>query len=115
MLVQLKEPMGYSTIGGHRVYGKYYAYGSFGPTSVPREVYFSNREILEEVAITGKWLGKKTGRQFPNISFFTTKMSELDLETTIKIARLLGIEFIKTRKPNKTALSRTIVKRIEAL
>lgn len=115
MLVRLKEPMGYSTIEGHRVYGKCYSYGSFGPTSIPKKVYFKYRDILEEVEITGKWLSEKTGKQFPSVKFFITRMSTLNLETTIEIATLLGIKFIKTKEPNQAALSRAVVKRIEAL
>lgn len=115
MLVRLKEPMGYTSVGGHRVYGKCYAYGSFGATKIPRSVYFKHREILEEVEITGDWLSKKTGKKFPQLSFYLTKMYEVDLDSLINIAQLLGIEFIKTKEPNKNALSRAVVKRIEAL
>ena len=113
MLVVLKEPMGYSTIDGHRIYGKCYAYGSFGPSSISKKTYFKNKDILEEVEITGSWLSKKTGKIFPNVSFLLTKMSELDLEITIEIARLLDI--VPVKKPDKAALSRSIVKRIERL
>lgn len=115
MLVRLKEPMGYSTIDGRRVYGKHYAYGSFGPTKVPRRVYLKNRDVLEEVEITGEWLSKQTNKLFPDVKFLITRMSELTLEETLRIAELLDIKFIKTRNINKAALSRSIVKRIEAL
>lgn len=115
MLVRLKEPMGYSTIDNYRIYGKYYAYGSFGPTQVPRKIFFAHKNILEEVEITDKWLNEKTSKVFPRLKFFTTKMADLNLEDTIVLAKLLGIQFIKTKNINKTALSRAIVKRIEAL
>jgi hypothetical protein len=116
MLVYLKEPMGYSTIEGKRVYGRYYSYGSFGPTDIPRKVYFKHRDVLEEVKVTGDWLSKKTGKVFPSVSFRTTRMSDdLDLETTIEIAELLGIKYIRTKKTDRAALHRAIVKRIELL
>lgn len=115
MLVTLKEPMGYSTINGHRIYGKCYAYGSFGPTNIPREVYFKHRDVLEETKVTGNWLSKKTGKKFPNVSFAITKMSELDFKTIIEIGELLGVKYIPTRKPNQAALSRAVVKKIELL
>jgi hypothetical protein len=115
MLVRLKEPMGYSTIEGHRVYGKCYAYGSFGPTNIPKKVYSKYRDVLEEVRVTGKWLSEKTGKEFPNVSFIITRMSHLDLETIIEIGQLLGVKYIPTRKPNKAALSRAVVKKIELL
>lgn len=115
MLVRLKEPMAYSLIGGYRVYGRCYAYGSFGSTKMPREVYFKYRDTLEEVEVTGKWLSEKTNKIFPNISFYTTRMHELDLDSLIKIAKLLDIECIKTKDMNKNALARTVVGRIEDL
>jgi len=117
VLVYLKEPMGCSTIKGRRVYGKFYALGSFGPTSVPRKTFLEYKSVLEEVEITKKWLFKKTGKHFPT-GFKITGLSLVDFDVVINIAKLLGIEYIKSRKPTskeRAALNRAIVGKVDAL
>lgn len=118
MLVHLKEPMGSSTIDGHRVYGRFYAYGSFGPTHVSREVYFLNKQMLEEAEITSEWLTKKTGRQFPKVTFKTTEFHTVDFELIKEMGRLLGIKYVgrkKTTKVERAAFRRAVVVAIESL
>ena len=119
MLVYLKEPMGVSSIQGTRVYGRCYSYGSFGPTIVPREVFYKNRDILEEAPITSQWIKEKTGLEAPGqVNFLTTEFSKLDFDQTVDVARALGINYIKSAKPTleeKKALRRSIINRIEKL
>jgi hypothetical protein len=118
VLVYLKEPMGYSTICGRRVYGQYYSYGRFGATAIPRAAYFENKDKLEEAEITKDWLEGKTGCKFPPVSFKTTELGKLDFDVVIKIARGLGIKYIRNRKittEEKKALNRAIVHFIEKL
>lgn len=118
MLVYLKEPMGCSDISGRRVYGRFYAYGSFGPTQIPRGVFFKNKDVLEEAQITGSWLSERSGKLFPSVSFKTTELYLLDFNMLIRIADLLGIKYIRSRKPSaaeKKALGRAVVTRIEQL
>lgn len=118
MLVYLKEPMGCSDVSGRRVYGRFYAYGSFGPTQIPRSVYFKNRDVLEEAQVTGEWLSERSGKIFPPVSFKTTELYLLDFNMLIQIAGLLGIKYIRSRKPStneKKALGRSVVARIEEL
>ena len=109
--------MGSSTISGHRVYGRFYAYGSFGPTNMPRPTFLKNKSVLEEIEITTEWLLEKTGKAFP-VSFKTTELSHLNFDVVIDIAKLLGIEYIKSKVPSaaeQSALRRTIIKRIDLL
>jgi len=110
--------MGYSSIHGRRIYGECYSYGKFGATAIPRNVYFANRDKLKEAEITGDWLAAKTGCEFPSVSFKTTELGKLDFDVIIKIARGLGIRYIRNRKittEEKKALNRAIVHFIEKL
>jgi len=118
VLVYLKEPMAYSTMNGRRIYGEFYSYGSFGPSSVSRKFFFENRDRLKEVEITSEWLVSQTGELFPDVSFLTTEMSKLDFEVIVAIARGLGIKYIEKKKittEEKKALNRAIVYHIEKL
>ena len=118
MLVYLKQPMGCSTINGRRVYGKFYAYGSFGPINIPRADYFANKEILEVAVITDEWLAKKTGKVFPKVSFQTTEPYLVDFEIIKEMAGLLGMTYISSKNPTSSqqaALRRSVVRLIEAL
>jgi hypothetical protein len=115
--VYLKEPMGCSTINGRRVYGRFYAYGSFGSTNLPRSVFLKHKDILEEIEISQEWLLEKTGKHFP-CAFKTSELYLLDFDVIIDIAKLLGIEYIKSRKPTSAeqgALRRAIVNKIDSL
>lgn len=117
VLVYLKEPMGCSTVNGRRVYGEFYALGSFGPTNVPRKMFLENKSILEEIELTQKWLFEKTGKSFPT-GFKTSSLHLLDFNLVIEIAELLGIEYIKSKKPSsieKSSLRRSISKLIDTL
>lgn len=117
MLVYLKESMGCSTVDGYKICGKYYAYGSFGPANIPRSVFIKNKDILEEVEMSQKWLYKKTGEHFP-LAFKTSTLRTLDFDTVIAIAKLLGIKYIKGKKntvSQKAALRRAIIRKIDAL
>jgi len=103
--------MGYTTINSVRVYGKHFAYGKFGPTEMPFEVFKQNRNILCEVPITGKWLSKKFHKSFPDVVFKLSEMWKLDFDKTVQIARLLGIPYLspkKTTDSQRRALRRSI-------
>jgi hypothetical protein len=109
--------MGCSTVGGYSVHGEFYALGSFGPANIPRDIFLKHKSVLEEIEISQEWLFKKTGRHFP-CSFKPTELYMVDFDITIKIAELLGIEYIKSRKPTsieKAALRRAIIQKIDAL
>lgn len=110
--------MGYSTIGGRRVYGEFFSYGSFGPTAIPRGLYFENKDHLVEAEVTGEWLKSATGCDFPSVSFKTTELRKLDLDTLLLVARGLGIKYIRKKvltTEEKKALNRAIVHFIEKL
>lgn len=109
--------MGCSVIEGRRVYGRFYAYGSFGPTNLPRALYLKHKEVLEEIEITPEWLKNKTGKDFP-IGIKPTEFFQVDFDIVIDIAHQLGIEYIKSRSPTtleQSALRRAIIKKIDAL
>lgn len=115
MLVYHKEPMGYTSIEGQRVYGKCFSYGSFGPTDISRSLFRKNRDILEEFVYTTKWLEEKFNKKFPNISFKISEFYKIDFELLVKIAKTIGIEYIKSRKSSdleRRALRRAVLNKI---
>ncbi len=118
MLAYLKEPMGCSTVDGYRVYGKFYDFGSFGPTNIPRRVYSKYRTVLEEAEITRRWLSEAFDCEFPDVTFKATQMIELDFDLVVEIARCMDVSYIQSAKPTATekrALRETIKRRIEQL
>ena len=109
--------MGCSTIKGRRVYGRFYAFGSFGPANISRKTFLEYKSVLEEIEISQKWLLKKTGEKFP-VAFKTSELHLIDFDVVIDIAKLLGIEYIKSRRPSSTeqaALRRAIIGKVDAL
>lgn len=113
MLVYLKSDMSYTTLGGLRVYGKKFAYGSFGPTDIPVEIYEQKKDILVEAEYTKEFLDKRYGCDFPDVSFKLSGLYEMDLTTLIKIAHCVGVKYHRGRKTTKTerqALCRAIKK-----
>lgn len=110
--------MAYSVISGRRIYGKFFAHGKFGPTNIPRKLYFEHRELFQEMEIDDVWLSKKFGRTFPNIKFIPTKIWEVDFQLLIEVAKLLGIQY-KTKgnkeytDTEKRALRKCVLNRIE--
>jgi hypothetical protein len=118
MLVYLKEPMGYAVLDGHRIYGKYYSRGCFGPRSVSRDFYFKHKEQLEQFEITSQWLSRKFKKEFPNLSFTPTSFWTIDFYSVIELARLLGIDYKWNGRKDftdteKRALRRAVLARIE--
>ena len=108
--------MGYTTVEGRRVYGKFFNYGRFGPTEMAYEVFRKNRALLEEEYITNEWLSKRFGIDFPSVRFKITEMWKLDFEPLIQVANLLGINYRKSRYPTTTekrALRKAVVRKIE--
>ena len=113
MLVYLKQSMSYTTIDNKRVYGRKFAYGSMGPTDIPINIYRKNKDILDEAEYTKKWLEKKFDHEFPPISFKLSQLYSIDMNTLTKIARAVGIKYIKNRKTTvyeKRTLCRIIQK-----
>ena len=113
MLVYLKSNMSYTVLGGQRVYGRKFAYGSLGPTDVSMDIYKENKDILEEAEYTKKWLDNKFGKEFPNISFKPSELYRLDMDVLTHIARGVGIKYFRRRKTSiqeKRALCRAIKK-----
>jgi hypothetical protein len=105
--------MSYTVIDGKRVYGKKFAYGSFGPTDISFEVYENNSKILSEAYYTKQWLDKKYNMDFPDITFKLSDLYKIDIDTLIEISRCIGIKYHKRRKttvPEKKALCRSIKK-----
>ena len=98
MLAYTKEPMGYTSIDGKRIYGENFNFGRFGPTEITYKTYLKNKEILKECPITSEWLSKKLNRPFPDMQFTLTNLrNELDNDKIIELARLLGIEYKKNK------------------
>ncbi|MHA2063189.1 MAG: hypothetical protein ACXABY_02290 [Candidatus Thorarchaeota archaeon] len=109
--------MGYTTVEGRRVYGKFFNYGRFGPAEMPYKTFKKNRELLEEVNITGSWLENRFGGKFPQINFKLTEMWKVEFGLLVQIANCMGIEYKKSRHPNDTekrALRKAILRRIDA-
>ena len=112
MLVYHKEPMGYTTIDGKRVYGKFFNYGNFGPTDLPRSVFRKHKDELEEVEYDEKILEKKFGVAFPRVTFKISELWKLDFNKLIDIARLIGIKYIPSRSPTdseRRALRKSVI------
>lgn len=115
MLVFLKEPMGSSIIDGRRIYGRYFNYGKFGPTEIPKKTYINNKDVLEEAEYNKRILEEKFGGEFPDVKFKITKLIKLPFDKTIELAAALGIEYIKSRKPSRgerLSLRRAIAHRL---
>lgn len=115
MLVYHIRPMGYTEIEGRRIYGKYFSYGSFGPTDVPRSFYKKHKDKLEEAEYTTVWLEEKFNMKFPDVRFKITEMYKLDFNKLVEVAQKIGIDYIPGRKPTdsqKRALRRSVISHI---
>lgn len=94
--------MAYTQLGQYRIYGKKFAYGSFGDTDIPWDLYKEHVNILEEGYCTSDWLKNKYGRDFPNVTFKVSEMRKLNFDTIIEIAKGLGINFITSNRITPT-------------
>lgn len=116
MLVYARVPMGYTSIGNKRVYGKFFSYGRFGPTDIPYELFLKHQEQLEEVEYTRDILEEKFGGTFPATSFKLSKLKLIPFENLVEIARALGIDYRTNRQTpslqHKRALMRSVLTRI---
>lgn len=116
MLVYHIDSMGYTSIEGRRIYGRFFNYGRFGPTEISYDVFRKNRALLEEEYITDEWLNKRFGANFPSVNLKLTEMWKIDFKLLIRIANLLGIKYTKPRHPTiteKNALRRAIFRTID--
>ena len=105
--------MSYTVLNGKRIYGKKFAYGSFGPTDISIDVYKEKKDILEEAEYTKEWLDNKFGNNFPNIAFKSSQLYRLDMDTLIQVAHGVGIKYLRRRKisvQEKRTLCRAIKK-----
>ena len=84
MLVYHKEPMGYTSIGRYRIYGRHFSYGRFGATEIPLKLYIENKGILKEKPITGAWLSKKFNKKFPTITFKCSEMYKTNYNASLR-------------------------------
>lgn len=118
MLVYTKEPMGYMSIDGKRIYGENFNYGKFGPTEITHEAYLKYKGVLKEAPIVPEWLEKRFGKKFPQVNFvYEDTYENIDFDTVIEIAKTLGINYIKSFKPTrseKRALRRAIINIIDS-
>jgi len=113
MLVYLKNEMSYTVMDNKRVYGRKFAYGSFGPTDISLSIFKQKRDILEEAEYTKIWLENKYKKDFPNASFKLSQLYKLDMNILTQIANGIGIKYIRNRNTNiqeKRALCRAIQK-----
>jgi hypothetical protein len=113
MLVYSKQPMGYTSVGDKRVYGKSFAYGRFGPTEITYKEYMKNRDYLVQHPVTSAWLSSKFDKAFPEAEFTYENMhDDVSFETLVEIANLLEIKYVKKGKPTiaeKRSLRRAII------
>lgn len=106
MLVYLKQPMGYTSIDGKRIYGRHFCHGKFGPTDIPRKLYKKNIDILEEVEYNKEILEEYFPGVFPNISFKISKLYKLSNDEIVELAHALGIDFIYNRNKKMPTIVR---------
>ncbi len=118
MLVRTKEPMGYTAIDGKRIYGEGFCYGRFAPTEMSYELFREYRDVLKEVPITTEWLVKRFDTEFPDIILtYENTYENITFDDLISVAKVLGLEYIKSSKPTKSekrALRRSIISIIDA-
>lgn len=115
VLVYAKNPMGYMSLGPHRIYGKYFNYGRFGPSDIPRQMYKENKDILTEAEYTTEWLEEKFDKKFPQVSFKISEFYKVDIDTLIEIALLVGIKYRRPRAITDLeirALRRVVIKKL---
>lgn len=106
MLVYFKEPMSYTIIDGYRIYGRRYAFGTFGSTDVPESIYRENRAALIDAEYTNQWLERKFKRPFPPISFTINNLYEMEDERLIKLATLVGVKCVYPKTHELTVKQR---------
>lgn len=112
MLVYLREPMGYTQLEGKRIYGRKYAYGSFGPADIPYKTYKANKGILIEADYTPEWLENKFGVEFPRVTFKVSDFSKMDFRLMADIANRMGVKYVwSASSKNPTLKQRNALKR----
>lgn len=107
--------MGYTTIGGKRIYGKYFSYGRFGATNIPYKLFLKHKDQLEDIVYTGAMLEDKFGCKFPDISFRLSEIHLVDFLDLVSVLRAFGIHYHASKKPTiqeRRALRRSIISRI---
>jgi len=116
MLVYLKEPMGYTTVGKYRVYGRYFDYGRYGPTDIPISLYRENRDVLEDATYTPEIVKEMFSVDIPAVSFRISMMHLVDFDILVEIACAFGIDYhVGRNKPStseKMALRRSVIARL---
>jgi hypothetical protein len=114
MLVYCRNPLGYTTIDGKRIYGRRFARGSMPPVNLSSIPYWHSRAGLEAVPYTKTWLDAQYGTDFPNVSFVGGRdLMELPCPILIQIVRALGVQYRNTKnsfEDEKPGLVETIVR-----
>jgi len=105
MLVYAANPMGYLELEGQRIYGRYFAYGSFEPKRISYDTYKRHTNALEEVPIHSKRLEEYFGVPFPDFTFQFSKWGTFPDEHIQDIATSIGIMW---RRKNKLSVNETI-------
>lgn len=111
MFVYLKEPMAYTSIGGKRVCGKLYAYGTYGPSNISIEDYKSNRDKIIDADYPAAWLKQKFGRDVQPFNF--EQLRAMSVDDLIKFTKVtLGIKYFRgedTDTKTKNALLKALM------
>lgn len=94
MLVYLKNPYGYTTIGGKRVYGKSYAYGTMGPTDIGMKEWEAHKDVLEEATYSCEWLEKHFGLNKRGFSFTFSDLKKIPFRELVLIAKYVGVQYV---------------------
>lgn len=93
MLVYFKEPMSFVELEGYRIYGRKYAYGSFGSTDIPLELYNSHRHLFLDAEYSPQWLERRFGRKFPQITFTAQDLYNMEDAKLAELAIALGVKY----------------------
>ena len=107
--------MGYTAVGGRRIYGRCFSYGSFGATDIPYKLFMKHREQLDEIEYTKIILENKFGHKFPEVSFKLSEIHLVNFLDLVKVIRAFGIRYSPSKKPTiqeRRALRRSIIDRI---
>jgi hypothetical protein len=93
MLVYFKEPMCFIELDGYRIYGRKYAYGTFGSTDIPLELYNEKRHLFVDAEYTPQWLERRFGKKFPPITFTAQDLYSLEDARLAELAITLGVQY----------------------
>lgn len=111
MLVYHKEPKGYMSFGSLRVYGRQYAYGTMGPTDVPKKIYDEYKRYFIDAEYTREWLERKYKHEFPDVKFTVDSLQRLKWNIMVRVAKGVGVEFAGRANVKPTVSERYALKK----